>query len=66
VSDRNFVIFNSEVDINMDKDEVLKIFKVNRKDTFSDTISVVSDEGNSSVKFIFKDRKLKEVIVLPW
>lgn len=66
VSDRNFVIFNSGVDINMDKDEVLKIFKVNGKETFSDTISVVDDEGNSSVKFIFKHKKLKKVVILPW
>lgn len=66
VSDRNFVIFNSGVDINMDKDEVLKIFKVNTKETFSDTISVVDDEGNNSAKFIFKDKKLKKVVILPW
>lgn len=66
VSDRNFVVFNAGVDINMDKDEVLNILKVNGKDSFSDTISVINEEENNSVKFIFNDRKLKKVIIFPW
>lgn len=66
VSDKNFVSFNLGVDIDMNKDEVLNIFKINKNDSFSDTVSVMDDEGNTSVKFLFSDKKLKKIMILPW
>ncbi|MFC7775169.1 hypothetical protein [Flavobacterium sp. GCM10027622] len=66
VSDKSFVTLKFGVDIGMNKDEVLNLFKVNKKDSFSDTISIVDDEGSSSVQFIFVDKKLKKMLILPW
>lgn len=66
VSDKNFVVFNFGVDIDMNKDRVLNIFKANKNEVFSDTISIVDEEENSSVKLLFINKKLKKIIILPW
>jgi hypothetical protein len=66
VTDKNFVIFSLGVDIDMDKDQFLEKFKVTKKESFSDTILIVDDEGSTSVKVIFTNNKLKNIIILPW
>ncbi len=66
VSDKNFVKFYLGVDIDMNKDKILNIFEVNNKDSFYDIISIIDDEGNSSVELSFINKKLNKIIVLPW
>jgi hypothetical protein len=66
VSDKNFVTFNLGVDIDMNKDKFLSTFKVNKKDFFSDTISIIDDEGNNSIELSFINKKLNKIIILPW
>lgn len=66
VSENNFVKFKPKLEIGMYKNEVLKLFEVNPKYSFSDSISIIDDEGSASVQFYFKENKLKKILVLPW
>ncbi|MDQ6528061.1 hypothetical protein [Flavobacterium sp. LHD-85] len=66
VSDKNFATFNLGIDIDMSKNKFLSIFKTNKKDTYSDTLSIIDDEENSSVELSFINKKLNKIIIRPW
>lgn len=62
VMDKNFIILKKDLEIGMDKQAFLKQFRIKNTSYYADSISVIDDEGNGFVSFIFSNKKLKKIV----
>jgi hypothetical protein len=65
VSEKNFILIKGGLDIGMNKKDFLNYFKCSQL-KYSDSISVINDEGNNAINFIFLKDKINKITILPW